>query len=127
MTVFVEPVETIILVESLAVHAMVGIGATERRAEQTLLVDFEIHLTDPVIAQDKMAASIDYRVPVRQIEQLCASERILLLETLAERIAMHVLADSRAGMVTITIRKQRKLSNCEAVGVRRTFVRSQGA
>lgn len=125
MTVLFEPVETVILVESLAVHAKVGVGAPERRAEQTLLIDFEIRLADPVIAQDKMAASINYVVPVRQIEQLCASERMLLLETLAERIAMRIFKDARAAMVTITIRKPRKLPHCEAVGIRRIFTRRE--
>ena len=119
----IRPTETVILVESLGVEAQVGIGASERNAKQTLIIDFEIHLNDPVITQDRMAASINYAVAARQIEELCASERVLLLETLAERIATRIFEDARAAAVSITIRKLRKLPHAEAVGIRRTFER----
>lgn len=120
-----QPTQCTILINGLAVHAHVGVGALERRAPQTVVMDAEIRLADPAIARDHMSASMNYTTVIRLIEDSCATERVLLLETLAERIASRIFEDARVTEVTLTITKPRKLPNCDAVGIRRTFQRDE--
>ncbi|MDP3766695.1 MAG: dihydroneopterin aldolase [Dehalococcoidia bacterium] len=115
------PTQSVIIVRGLAVRAYVGVGALERRAPQTVVVDVEIRLRDPSVASDHMSASVNYAAVVRCIEETAIMERAVLLETLAERIASRIHKDERVADVTVTIMKPRKLPNCDAVGVRRTF------
>ncbi|MDO8599777.1 MAG: dihydroneopterin aldolase [bacterium] len=115
------PTQSTVIIRGLAVRAHVGVGALERRAPQTVVVDVEIQLRDPSIARDHMSASVNYAAVVRCIEETAIMERVVLLETLAEHIASHILEDERVADVTITITKPRKIPNCDAVGVRRTF------
>ena len=115
------PSGTTVFVHGLAVRAYVGIGALERQAVQTILIDLDIRLGNPCIMQDRMDASINYKTIADMIEELCATERMRLIETLAERIARRIFEDTRAAEVTIRITKPRKLPHAEAVGVCRTF------
>ncbi|MDO8622606.1 MAG: dihydroneopterin aldolase [bacterium] len=115
------PTQSTILIRGLAVRAHVGVGALERRAPQTVVVDVEIRLRDPSIARDHMHASVNYAAVIRGIEEVAIMERAVLLETLAERIASQIFKDGRVADVTLTITKPRKIPNCDAVGVRRTF------
>lgn len=117
------PTQTTILIQGLAVRAHVGMAAPERRTPQTIIVDVTILLTDPIIARDRMSASVNYAAVIRLIETVCITERAVLLETLAERIATRMFEDVRIAAITLTIMKPRKIPNCEAVGVRRTFQR----
>lgn len=117
------PSASTVLISGLSVHACVGVGALERRAPQTVVIDAEIRLSDPVITRDHMSASVNYAAIVRLIEGTCATERVLLLETLAERIAARIFEDVRVAEVALTIVKRRKLPNCNAVGIQRTFKR----
>ena len=123
MNTTMHPTQSIVIIKGLAIRAHVGVGAPERRAPQTVIVDAEIRLADPTITRDHMSASVNYAVVVRLIEETAIMEHAVLLETLAERIASHLLEDARVAEVTLTITKPRKLPNCEAVGIRRTFQR----
>lgn len=125
MNTTLRPTQCVIIIEGLAVRAHVGVGAPERHAPQTVVMDAEIRLTDPAIARDHMSASVNYTAVVRLIEDTCAVDRVLLLETLAERIAARIFEDARIAEVTLTITKPRKLPNCDAVGIRRTFQRDE--
>jgi len=119
------PTQSIVIIRGLAVHAHVGVGALERRAPQTVVVDVEIRLANPIITRDHMSASVNYVSVIRLIEETAVMEYAVLLETLAERIASHILEDERVADVIITITKPRKIPNCDAVGVRRTFQRGE--
>lgn len=125
MNTLMRPTHCSILIGGLAVHAHVGVGALERRNPQTVVMDVDIRLADPSIARDHMSASVNYAAVIRLIEDTCATERVLLLETLAERIAEHIFEDARVAEITVTITKPRKLPNCNAVGIRRIFQREE--
>lgn len=117
------PTHLTILIKDLAVRAQVGVSAVERRCLQTILIDVDVRLADPTIARDHLSTTVNYATVVRTIEDVAATERALLIETLAERIALRIFGDSRVAEITLTITKPRKLPNCTAVGVRRTFQR----
>jgi len=118
-----DPTQSTIIIRGLAVRAHVGVGALERRAPQIVVVDVEIRLRDPSVARDHMSASVNYAAVIRCIEETAIMERAVLLETLAERIASRILEDKRVAEVTLIITKPRKIPNCDAVGVQRTFQR----
>ena len=125
MAIPLKAAQSMVIIRGLAVRAHVGVGAPERRAPQTVVVDVEIRLADPLIARDHMSTSINYVTVVRLIEDTCTSERSVLLETLADRIASRIFEDARVAEVTLTITKPRKIPNCAAGGIQRTFRREE--
>lgn len=127
MSTAISPIETTILIRGLAVRARVGVGAIERRAPQTVLIDAELRLVASAIARDDLRATVNYAAVARRIEEVCETARSLLLEMLAERIATAIFDDARIAEIALTITKPRKLPNCETVGVRRTFRREEVA
>lgn len=111
-----------ILVHNLSVKAHVGVGTIERDASQTILIDVEVQLRSSAIDRDDMSASLSYAHIIVWIETICKDERMQLLEVLAEKIAAKIFETNLVSRAVIAISKPRKFANCEAVGVRRTFV-----
>ena len=121
----ISPTSTKITISGLAVRAHVGVGANERRAPQTIVIDVTLRLVDPAIARDHLNATVNYADIIRLIEEVVATARALLLETLAEHIASRILTDARIAEAALTIMKHRKFPNCDAVGIQRNFRREE--
>ena len=66
---------------------------------------------------DRLADVLDYSVVVEGIARLVQSEHVNLIETLAERIAAHCLADSRVESVRVRIEKPDVMPSCRSVGI----------
>jgi dihydroneopterin aldolase len=60
---------------------------------------------------------VDYSRVVDGIVRLVQSEHVNLIETLAERIAIQCLADSRVEGVRVRIEKPDILPSCRSVGI----------
>ncbi len=56
---------------------------------------------------DDLADTIDYGALAAEIERVLTTERFVLLERLAQRLADVVLVDSRVAQVTVAVRKLR--------------------
>lgn len=85
-----------------------GVLDEEQERRQPFSFDIDIYLDLAAAgATDDLDATVDYGATIQQISDALGSERYLLLERMAGRVAEIVLDDPRAGAVTVTARKVR--------------------
>ncbi len=97
---------TQVAVRDLPLMADIGIDPDEIGRRQPLLISVMVTL-DPV-ADDAIAATIDYRWIVQAAEAL-AEQRIGLIEIFGRRLALHCLAVGSVRRVGVTIDKPQAL------------------
>lgn len=88
-----------------------GVLADEQARAQPFEIDLDVECDLTAVGHsDDLRDTLDYQGLVGQVERVVAGdEHYLLLERLAQRIADVVLADPRAGSVTVSVRKLRPL------------------
>lgn len=87
-------------------HGRHGVLPVERRDGQTFVVDVGIELdTRAAAAGDDLAATVDYGDLARRVVGIVQGEPVDLLETLAARLASHVLEDEKVLAVEVTVHK----------------------
>jgi len=108
----------IVFVRDLEIVASVGVFEHERRYEQRILVSVELSVIDDYDGRsDRLEHVLDYSKLVDGIALLVQSEHVNLIETLAERVATHCLADARVESVRVRIEKPDALPSCRSVGI----------
>ena len=107
-----------VLVRDLEIVASIGVFEHEKRYEQRILLTLELAVVDAYDGRsDRLEDVLDYATLVEGIAMLVQSEHVNLIETLAERIAGHCLADRRVASVRVRIEKPDALPMCRSVGV----------
>ena len=82
----------LIEVRGLKVAGHIGVTADERAHEQPLVISIAARMdTRAASTTDDLSATLDYEDLVRQVSKIVASAEYQLIETLADRIARHVL------------------------------------
>ena len=82
----------LIEVRGLRLRGRIGVTADERAQTQPLVISVAARLdTRAASTTDDLTATLDYEEVVRQISKIVSSEEYQLVETLADRIARHVL------------------------------------
>src|SRR5262245_39373424 len=108
----------LVFVRDLEIVASVGLLEHEKRYEQRIIVSAELAVRDDYDGRsDRLADVVDYSKVVDGIVRLVQSEHVNLIETLAERIAAHCLADRRVEGVRVRIEKPDILPSCRSVGI----------
>lgn len=108
----------LVFVRDLEIVASVGLLEHEKRYEQRIIVSAELAVRDDYDGRsDRLADVVDYSKVVDGIVRLVQSEHVNLIETLAERIAAHCLADSRVEGVRVRIEKPDVMPSCRSVGI----------
>jgi dihydroneopterin aldolase len=80
----------------------------EQERAQPLEVDLDVSLDLSVAgASDALDDTVDYGVLCAMVDRIITTERFVLLERLAERIAEIALSDERVDAVTVSVRKLR--------------------
>ncbi len=110
-----------IIVENLALRAIIGIFDFERDRRQEVRVSFRI-ATDIRSASetDNIAQALDYKSVTKQIIELVETSSFFLVETLVERIATQILQEPRAILVEVKLEKPGALRHASSVGVQIT-------
>jgi 7,8-dihydroneopterin aldolase/epimerase/oxygenase len=107
-----------IFVRDLEIVVSVGVFEREKRYEQRIIVSADLYVPDDYDGRsDRLADVIDYGQVVDGITRVAQQEHVNLLETLAERIAQHCLADPRVECVRVRIEKPDILESCQSVGI----------
>lgn len=107
-----------VFVRDLEIVASVGLMEYEKRYEQRILVSVDLAVRDDYDGvSDRLADVLDYGKLVDDIARLVQSEHLNLIETLAERIAVQCLGDSRVERVRVRIEKPEVLPSCRSVGI----------
>jgi dihydroneopterin aldolase len=96
----------IIKLTGIAAVGYHGVLEQERRDGQRFIVDVALH-TDirPAAAGDDLAKTANYAEVADQVEAIITGEALQLIETLAERIADHVLRTFHVAAVEVTVHK----------------------
>ncbi len=107
-----------VFVRDFEIVASVGVFEHEKRYEQRILLSADLAVRDDYDGvSDRLEDVLDYSTLVEGIALLVQQEHVNLLETLAERIAWHCLADRRVASVRVRIEKPDALPMCRSVGV----------
>jgi dihydroneopterin aldolase len=107
-----------VFVHDFEIVASIGVFEHEKRYEQRILLSVDLGVRDDYDGvSDRLEDVLDYSALVEGIARLVQSEHVNLLETLAERIAGHCLADARVESVTVRIEKPDALPMCRSVGI----------
>jgi dihydroneopterin aldolase len=107
-----------VFVRDLEIVASVGVFEHEIRYEQRVLVSVDLEVRDGYDgASDRLEHVLDYSRVVQGIAELVQSGHFNLIETLAERIAGHCLADKRVRSVRVRIEKPDAIPTCRSVGI----------
>ncbi|MCG7361193.1 dihydroneopterin aldolase [Roseomonas sp. ACRSG] len=109
-----------VFIRRLEVRARLGIYPHEAEP-QRVLIDVELLARDDAaphgVGADDFARVVDYEAVVLAARAAAAEGHVLLAETLAERIALAALADSRVQAARVTVEKPDIFPDVAGVGV----------
>jgi dihydroneopterin aldolase len=107
-----------IFVEGLQVEAEVGCFRHEHGTTQPLVFDVSLDL-DPTrrTLRDRLDEVVDYDMVAAGVRAVLSAGHVQLVESVAERLATHLLADPRVLSVRIRIAKPRAVPGARAAGV----------
>ncbi len=111
----------LVFVRGLVLQARLGVHPHEKAAPQRILVGVELAVEDEyapdAVGPDDLRRVVDYERVVRAARAVAAEGHILLVETLAERIAEAALADPRVRRVRVAVEKPDAFPDAAGVGV----------
>jgi dihydroneopterin aldolase len=93
------------MISDLELHLHLGVTSEERISGQRILVSLEMVPYSESVISDDLEHTVDYAAVRRDLRTMFRGERIKLIETVAERIAGHVLEHYRVRRVTVTVKK----------------------
>jgi 7,8-dihydroneopterin aldolase/epimerase/oxygenase len=93
-------------IRDLRVSAVIGVYDWERETEQILV--FGVDMAADVAAaaaSDEISGALDYSAVAETVRSVVTRGKFQLIETAAERVAQHLLADYRLGWVRVEVVK----------------------
>jgi dihydroneopterin aldolase len=110
-----------VFLRGLELQARLGVHAHEKAGPQRVVIGVELAVEDPHapdgIGPDQLDRVVDYEALVKVARRVAAEGHVLLVETLAERIAAAALEDRRVRAVRVTVEKPDAFPDVESVGV----------
>ncbi|HEV7266113.1 MAG TPA: dihydroneopterin aldolase [Falsiroseomonas sp.] len=111
----------VVFVRGLDLMAQLGIHPHEKAGPQRIRVDIELLVQDEAapteIGPDDFRRVVDYQRLVELTRSVVADGHVLLVETLAERLAAAALADARVERVRVSVEKPDAFHDVAGVGV----------
>ena len=111
----------VVFVRGLELRASLGVHPHEKAAPQRVVVGVELAVRDEAapsaVGEDDLRRTVDYSAVVRAARAIVAEGHTLLVETLAERIALAALADPGVVRARVTIEKPDAFVEAAGVGV----------
>jgi dihydroneopterin aldolase len=114
-----------VFLHDLLLDAAIGVYAHEQGRTQRIRVNVDLGVTDdggraqsraPVGADD-LGRVVDYAVEFAKVRRIVDAGHVQLVETLAERLAVACLDDSRVQMARVRVEKLDVLPNGASAGV----------
>ncbi|CAA9245424.1 MAG: Dihydroneopterin aldolase [uncultured Craurococcus sp.] len=111
----------LVFVRGLALQARLGIYPHEKAQPQRVIIGVELAVEDEAapagVGPDELRRVVNYESVVRAARTAAEDGHTLLVETLAERIAVAALADRRVVSVRVTVEKPDAFTDAATVGV----------
>ena len=107
-----------VFVRDLELDANIGVYHREKGQMQPVRInlDLTVEETEGEVA-DKLENVVDYGAVVDGIKAILAGGHLNLVETLAEQVAAHCLADRRVKVARVRIEKLKVVPEAQSVGV----------
>jgi 7,8-dihydroneopterin aldolase/epimerase/oxygenase len=107
-----------IFLRGLAVACIIGFIDWERRVKQTVVIDIEMPVDCRHAAlTDEVGETLDYKRVAKRVIAFVEASEFKLVETLAQRIALLVLAEFGVAWVRLTLNKPGAIRGSRDVGV----------
>jgi dihydroneopterin aldolase len=113
-----------VFLRDLVLQAHIGVYAQEQGGTQRIRVNVDLGVDDPGAADptlqegpDRLSRVVDYGKVGATVRSIVEAGHILLVETLAERIAAACLSDPRVRLARIRVEKLDIFPDAVAVGV----------
>ena len=107
-----------IFLRGLAVDCIIGFIEWERRIKQTVLIDFEVPVDCRRAAQrDEVDDTLDYKKICKRVISFVEASQFKLVETMAQRLALMMLAEFSVEWVRLSINKPGAIRGSRDVGV----------
>jgi dihydroneopterin aldolase len=92
-------------IEGLEVSARVGVSVEERKSAQRLVCNLTFWRYQTAALQDDINQTVDYAALCAEARSFIRKQEDRLIETLADRLALHLLQVFEIGRITVEIRK----------------------
>lgn len=107
-----------ILIRDLLLRTIIGINPEERVNRQDVLLNIVLETdTRPAAESDSIDQAVNYRTITKEVIALVENSKDLLVERLAERVAVTCLTDVRVQAVEVTVEKPGAVRFARSVGV----------
>jgi 7,8-dihydroneopterin aldolase/epimerase/oxygenase len=107
-----------IFLHGLTVECIIGFIDWERRVRQTVVVDLEMPVDcTRAAASDAVADTLDYKKVAKRALEFIGTSEFRLVETLAHRLALVILAEFGVEWVRISLNKPGAIRDSRDVGV----------
>ena len=110
-----------VFLRGLEVRCRLGVHAHEKRGPQRVIIGIELAVDDGDVAAgvgaDQLGRVVDYERVVQAARRIAGGEHVLLVETLAERIALAALGDPKVVAVRVQVEKPDAFEEVGSVGV----------
>ncbi|NKC30001.1 dihydroneopterin aldolase [Falsiroseomonas selenitidurans] len=111
----------VVFLRGLELMARLGIYAHEKAGPQRILLSVELVVADDfapaAIGPDDFRRVVDYERLVQTARATVAQGHVLLVETLAEMVALAALEDPRVERARVTVEKPDAFTDVATVGV----------
>ncbi len=112
------PTQDRIFLRGLSVECIIGFIDWERRTPQTLLIDLEMPCDcERAARRDAITDTLDYKQVAKRILAWVPTTQFHLVETLAHRLALLLLAEFPLEWVRISVNKPGAIRHSRDVGV----------
>ena len=102
----------------LTAECIIGFIDWERRVKQTVVLDIELPVDCRHAAlSDEVADTLDYKKLAKSVLAFVSASEFRLVETLAHRVALLILAEFQVEWVRVSLNKPGAIRNSRDVGV----------
>ncbi len=109
-----------VFIRDMVLAASIGIYAHEKTAMQRIRINIDLAVPEPPeagIGRDELKRVVNYERIANSVRQIVAAGHVMLVETLAERIAEACLTDARVQMVCVRVEKLDVFADAASAGV----------
>ena len=107
-----------VFINGLSIQTTIGFFEWEKQIKQTLIFDLELGWDiKPAAENDELAKTLDYAEISQELESFSNANPVDLLETLAERLANHLMEKYGIPWLSMKIHKPNAVHNAQSVGV----------
>ena len=114
-----------VFLRDMVLPASIGVHAHEHEATQRVRVNVDLGVEDPgagglsrpAVGRDRLVRVVDYETVADAVRAIVSTGHVLLIETLAERIAEACLTDPRVELARIRVEKLDVFADAASAGV----------